>query len=59
MTLSDSESSDEDVGQADNSIDCEPNFIGATSSNEPHQMTQMELNNIGRDFNLDSFAPGL
>jgi len=59
MTLSENESSDEDVGQADNSIDCDPNFAGATSSNEPHQMTQVNLNDIGRDLNLDSFAPGL
>jgi len=46
-------------GQADNSVDCDPNFAGATSSNEPHQMNQVNLNDIGRDLNLDSFAPGL
>jgi len=34
MTLSDSESSDEDVGQANNNTDCDPTFAGAYSSNE-------------------------
>jgi len=29
MTLSDSESSDEDVGQANNNMDCDPTFAGA------------------------------
>jgi len=36
MTLSDSESSDEDVGQANNDMDCDPAFAGACSSNEAH-----------------------
>ena len=52
MTLSDSESSDEEVGQTESNMDCDPTFAGATSSNEPHQMTQMELTDFYRDFNL-------
>jgi len=32
MTLSDSESSDEDVGQANKNTDCDPTFAGADSS---------------------------
>jgi len=35
MTLSASESSDEDVGQANNNMDCVPKFATACSSNEP------------------------
>jgi hypothetical protein len=52
MKLSDSESSDEDVGQAASNMDCDPTFAGATSSNEPHLLTQMDPNDIVRDFNL-------
>jgi len=52
MTLSDSESSDEDVGQANNNMDCDPTFAGACSSNEPHLLTQGDLNDIVRDLNL-------
>ena len=52
MTLSDSESSDEDVGQANNNVDCDPTFAGASSSNEPHLLTQGDLNDIVRDLNL-------
>ena len=52
MKLSDSDSSDEDVGQAKNNMDCDPTFAGATSSNEPHLLTQGELNYIVRDLNL-------
>jgi len=52
MTLSDSEASDEDVGQANNNIDCDPTFVGACSSNEPHLLTQGDLNDIVRDTNL-------
>jgi hypothetical protein len=52
MMLSDSESSDEDVGQANNSIDCDPTYAGACSSNEPHLPTQGDLNDIIRDLNL-------
>jgi len=51
-TLSDSESSDEDVGQANNNMDCDPTFAGACSSNEPHLLTQGDLNDIVRDLNL-------
>ena len=52
MTLSDNESSDEDVGQANNNIDCDPTFAGASSSNEPHLLTQGDLNDIVRVLNL-------
>ena len=52
MTLSDSESSDEDVGQANNNMDCDPTFAGASSSNEPHLLTQGDLNDIIHDLNL-------
>jgi hypothetical protein len=51
MTLSDSASSDEDVGQANNK-DCDPTFAGASSSNEPHLLTQRDLNDIVHDLNL-------
>ena len=50
--MSDSESSDEDVGQANNNMDCDPTFAGASSSNEPHLLTQGDLNDIVRDLNL-------
>ena len=36
LLLSDSESGDEDVGQANNNMDCDPTFAGASSSNEQH-----------------------
>ena len=52
MTLSDSESSDEDVGQANNNVDCDPTFAGASSSNEPHLLTQGDLSDIVRDLKL-------
>ena len=52
MTLSDSESSDEDVGQANNNMACDPTFAGASSSSEPHLLTQGDLNDIVRDLNL-------
>jgi hypothetical protein len=51
MTLSDSESSDEDVGQANNNIYCDPTMAGACSSNEPHLPTHGDLND-DRDLNL-------
>jgi len=51
MTLSDSESSDEDVGQVNN-MDCNQTFAGACSSNEPHLLTQGDLNDIVCDLNL-------
>jgi len=52
MTLSDSESSDEDVYQADNNMNCDPTFAEACSSNEPHLLNQGDLNDIIRDLNL-------
>ena len=51
LSLSDSESSDEDVGQANNSMDSDPSFAGATSYNEPHLLVQGDLNDNIRDFN--------
>jgi len=51
MMLNDSESSDEDAGQANNNMDCGPTFAGACSSNEPHLLTQGDLNDV-RDLNL-------
>ena len=52
MTLSDSESNDEDVGQTNNNMHCDPTFTGASSSNEPHPLTQGDLNDIVCDLNL-------
>ena len=52
MTLSDCESSDVDVGQANKNMDCDPTFAGADSSNEPHLLTQGDLNDIVRHLNL-------
>jgi hypothetical protein len=52
MTLSDIESSDEDVDQTNNDLDCGPTFAGACSSNEPHQLTLRDLNDIVGDMNL-------
>ena len=49
---SDSESSDEDVGQANNSMDCDPTFAGACSSSEQHMLIQRDLNDIVCDLNL-------
>jgi hypothetical protein len=49
MMLSDSESSDEDDGQANNNTNCDPIFGGACSSNEPHLLTQGDLNDIIRN----------
>jgi hypothetical protein len=46
MTLSDSDSSDEDVGQANNNMDCDPTFAGACSSSVPHLLSQGDLNDI-------------
>jgi len=51
MMLSDSEPSDEDVGQANNNMDCDPTFVGASSSNEPHLLTQRDLNDIVHNLN--------
>jgi hypothetical protein len=52
LTLSDSEPSDEDVGQANNNMDSDPTFTAASSSNEPHLLTQGDRNDIVRHFNL-------
>jgi hypothetical protein len=52
FSLSDSESSDVDVGQANNNMDCDPTFAGACSSSEPHLLTQRDLNEIVRDLKL-------
>ena len=52
MTLSDSGSSDEDVGQAHKNTECYPPFAGACSSIEPQLLTQVNMNDIVRDFNL-------
>jgi len=52
MTLSDNQSSDEDVGQANNDMDCDPTFAGACSSSETYLLTQDVLNYIVRDLNL-------
>jgi hypothetical protein len=52
MTLSDSESSDEDVCQANNNMYYDPIFAGACSSNIPHLLTQGDLNDIVHDLNL-------
>ena len=52
MMLSDSESSDEDISQADKNMDCDPTFAGACSSNEPYLLTQGDLNNVVHNMNL-------
>jgi len=52
MMLSDSESNDEDVAQANNNMDCDPTFAGSSSSDEPHLLTQGDLNDIVHDLNL-------
>jgi len=49
LSLSDSESTDEDIGQANKNMDCDPTFVGACSSNEPPLLTQGDLNDIVRD----------
>jgi hypothetical protein len=51
MMLSDSESRAEDVGQANNNMDGGPTFAGSCSSNEPHLLTQGDLNDAVRDLN--------
>jgi len=52
LSLSESESSDEDIGQANNYMDCDPTFARACSSNEPHLLTQEDLNYIVHNLNL-------
>ena len=44
MTLSDSESSDEDVGHANNNMDCDPTFAGASSSSSVMEVLGQEIN---------------
>ena len=52
LSLSDSESSDEDVGQVNKNMNFDPTFAGACSSSEPHLLTQGDLNEIVRDLKL-------
>ena len=52
MTLGDSESSDEDVGEANNSMDCDPTFAGSYSSSEQNLLTQRDQYDIVRDLKL-------
>ena len=52
LSLNDSESSDEDADQANKNMDFDPTFAVACSSNEPHLLTQGDLNDIVRDLNL-------
>jgi len=33
-------------------MDCDPTFAGAFSSNEPHLLTQADVNDIVHDLNL-------
>ena len=44
MKLSDSESSDEDVGIANNNMDCDPTFAGASSSSSVMEVLGQEIN---------------
>jgi len=59
MTLSDSESNDEDVGQANNNMDCEPKFAGSCSSSEPNLLTQGDQYDIVRDLKLSKMETEL
>jgi hypothetical protein len=59
LSLSDSESSYEDVGQANNDMDCVPTFAGVCSSNELHLLTQGDLNDDVCDLNLSKKYGGL
>jgi hypothetical protein len=43
MTLSDSEASDEDVGQANNNMDCDPTFAGISSSSSVMDVLGQEI----------------
>ena len=52
MTLRDSESSDEDVGQANNKMDCDLTSTRACSSDEPHQLTQGDVKDVVCDLSL-------
>ena len=46
MMLSDSESSDEDVRQANNNMDCDPTFAGASSSSSVMEVLAKKLTHI-------------
>ena len=59
MTLSDSESTDEDVGQANNNMDCDPTIVRGCSYNEPRPLTHGDLNDIVRELNLSKKQPEL
>ena len=50
--MSDSESSDEDVGQVKKNMERDPTFAGVCSSNESRLLTQGDLHNIICNFNL-------
>jgi hypothetical protein len=52
MTLSDNELGDEEVGQANNNMNCDPTFTGACSSTKLRLLTQGDLNGIVLDLNL-------
>ena len=52
IKLSDSESSDDDVGQASSNMECDPTFGGTCFPSTPHLLTQGDLNDIVRDFKL-------
>jgi len=52
LSLSDSETSDEDVGQVNKNMSCDPKFAGACSSSEKYLMTEGSLNYIVRDLKL-------
>ena len=52
LSLSDSKSSDDAADQATKKMDHDPTFAGVCSSNEPHLLTQGDLNDVIRDLNL-------
>ena len=52
LSLSDTESSDEDVGQANNNMDCDPTIAGASSSNEKNMLTEGSLKYSVSDLNM-------
>ena len=52
MALRESESIDEDVGKANNNMDCDPKFAGVCPSIQPYLLTQWALNDIIRHLNL-------
>jgi hypothetical protein len=58
LSPSDNESSDEDVGQANNNVDCDQKFAGVCSANDPHLLTQGYLNYIVRALNLSKKQAG-